>query len=77
MWKKSDDFSNPDLVRLLASPQAQQLARMLGQMDPATLSRAAELATRGDTEGAKKMLSPILNDPKVKDLQESMEDTHG
>lgn len=77
MWKKNDAFSNPDLARMLSSPEAQALAQMLGQMDPAALNQAAALASQGDALGAKRILSPFLEDPKVKKLLGTMEDSHG
>lgn len=77
MWKKSDDFSKEDLARLLASPQAQALARMLQQMDPGQLNQAAAMASQGNTEGAKQALSGVLQDPNVQQLIRDMEDNHG
>lgn len=77
MWKKSDDFSGEAFSRLLRSPQAQALARLLEQMDPDTLNRAASMASQGDTEGARKALSPVLEDGRVKRLLEDMEASNG
>lgn len=77
MWKKSDEYSGEALSRLLRSPQAQALARLLEQMDSDTLNRAASLASQGDTEGARKALSPVLEDGRVKHLLEDMEESNG
>lgn len=77
MWKKNDDFSKEDIARLLASPQARALAQMLQQMDPDTLSKAAAMATQGDADGARNALSSVLQDPKVQDLIQNMEEKHG
>lgn len=77
MWKKSDDFSNADLARLLASPQAQALAQMLRQMDPNTLNKAASMAAQGNTQAAQAILSPLLEDPKIRNLIQNAEDLHG
>ena len=77
MWKKSDDFSAADLAKLMSSPQAQALAQLLQQMDAATLNQAAALASQGDAQGAKALLNPVLQDPKVKDLLQSREDCNG
>lgn len=77
MWKKSDEYSGEALYRLLRSPQAQALARLLEQMDSDTLNRAASLASQGDTEGARKALSPVLEDGRVKHLLEDMEESNG
>jgi len=77
MWKKNDDFSSEDLSRLLNSPQAMALAAMLQKMDPATLKQAADAATSGDAQTAKKLLSPLMQDPKVNDLLGQMGGKHG
>lgn len=77
MWKKSDDFSGEALSQLLHSPQAQALARLLEQMDSDTLNRAASMASQGDTEGARKALSPVLEDGRVKQLLKDMEASNG
>ena len=77
MWKKSDDFSKEDLSRLMASPQARALAQILQQMDQNTLNHAAAMAAQGDPEGAKAMLSSVLNDPQVRNLIQNMEEPHG
>lgn len=77
MWKKNDDFSKEDLARLLASPQAQALVQMLQKMDPDTLRNAAAMATQGDANGARNALSSVLQDPKVQELIQNMEENHG
>ena len=77
MWKKNNDFSSEELSKMLNSPQAMALAAMLQTMDPATLSQAAAAAGQGDPETAKKLLSPLLNDPKVKGLLSQMGGNHG
>ena len=77
MWKKSNDFSQEELKKLLQSPQAQALAKMLQQMDPGTLSQAALLASQGDSQGAMNLLGPVLQDPQTKDILQNREDPHG
>ena len=77
MWKKNDDFSSEDISRLLNSPQAMALAAMLQKMDPNLLSQAADAATKGDTDTAKKLLSPLMQDPTVNDLLGQMGGKHG
>ena len=77
MWKKNDDFSQPDISRLLATKEAMALAAMLRQMDTDTLSRAAALASQGNTAQARELLAPLMNDPKVRDLICRMEGSNG
>lgn len=77
MWKKNEDFSQADLSRLMATKEAMALAAMIRQMDADTLSRAASLASQGNTEGAQALLSPLLQDPKVRELLSRMEGRNG
>lgn len=77
MWEKNKDFSGEMLSRLLRSPQAMALAKLLEQMDPDTLNRAASMASQGDTDAARKALSPVLEDGRVKRLLEDMEASNG
>ena len=41
------------------------------------MNRAAALAAQGDFQSAQALLSPILTDPKVKEVLETREDSHG
>lgn len=77
MWKKNDDFSQQDISRLLASKEAMTLAAMLRQMDTDTLNRAASLASQGNTAQAQELLSPLMQDPKVRELLSKMEENNG
>ena len=53
------------------------LLERLKQMDAAALQNAVNLAFRGNTEGAKDALSPLLTDPEVQRLSQQMRDGHG
>ena len=77
MFEKNQDFSQSDLSRMLAQPEARALLERLKQMDAAALQNAVNLAFRGNTEGAKDALSPLLNDPEVQRLSQQMRDGHG
>ena len=77
MRKKNDDFSSQDLSRLLNSPQAMALAAMLQSADPSALSQAAAAANSGDLAGAKDLLSPLLQDPKIRALLNQIGGNHG
>ena len=77
MFEKNHDFSQSDLSRMLAQPEARALLERLKQMDPAALQNAVSLAFRGNTEGAKDALSPLLADPEVQRLSQQMRDDHG
>ena len=57
-------------------PDAQLLER-LKQMDPAALQSAVNMAFRGNQEGARDALSPLLSDPEVQRLSKQMRDGHG
>lgn len=77
MFEKNQDFSQSDLSRILAQPEARALLERLKQMDAAALQNAVNLAFRGNTEGAKDALSPLLTDPEVQRLSQQMRDGHG
>ncbi|MBQ4551279.1 MAG: hypothetical protein IJA49_09330 [Oscillospiraceae bacterium] len=77
MFQKNQDFSQSDLSRLLSQPEARALLERLKQMDPAALQNAVNQAVRGNTEGAKDALSPLLTDPEVQRLSQQMRDGHG
>lgn len=77
MFEKNQDFSQSELSRMLAQPEARALLERLKQMDAAALQNAVNLAFRGNTKGAKDALSPLLNDPEVQRLSQQMRDGHG
>ena len=77
MFEKNHDFSQSDLSRMLAQPEARALLERLKQMDAAALQNAVNLAFRGNTEGAKDALSPLLADPEVQRLSGQLRDGHG
>ena len=77
MFQKNHDFSQSDLSRMLAQPEARALLERLKQMDPAALQHAVNMAFRGNTEGAKDALTPLLADPEVQRLSQQMRDGHG
>ena len=77
MFEKNHDFSQSDLAGLLRQPEAQALLERLKQMDPAALQSAVNMAFRGNQEGARDALSPLLSDPEVQRLSKQMRDGHG
>ena len=77
MFEKNHDFSRSDLTDLLRQPETRALLERLKQMDPAALQNAVNLAFRGNPEGAKDALSPLLSDPEVQRLSQQMRDGHG
>ena len=77
MFQKNSEFSQSDLSRMLRQPEAQALLERLKQMDPAALQSAVNMAFRGNQEGARDALSPLLSDPEVQRLSKQMRDGHG
>ena len=77
MRKNNENFSSPDLSKLLSSKEAMSLAAMLRQMDADTLTQAANAASQGNTQQAQALLTPFLNDPKVRELLSRMEENNG
>lgn len=77
MFQKNDDFSRSDLARMLQQPEAQALLARLQQLDQTALQTAVDRAFRGDTQGAKDALSPLLADGQVQALSRQMRDGNG
>ena len=77
MFEKNHDFSRSALTDLLRQPETRALLERLKQMDPAALQNAVNLAFRGNTEGAKDALSPLLSDPEVQRLSGQLRENHG
>ena len=77
MFQKNHNFSQSDLARMLSQPETQALLERLKQMDPAALQNAVNMAFRGNTDGAKDALAPLLADPEVQRLSGQLRDGHG
>lgn len=77
MFQKNHDFSQSDLTRMLRQPETQALLERLKQMDPVALQNAVNMAFRGNTDGAKDSLAPLLSDPEVQRLSGQLRDGHG
>ena len=77
MFQKNSEFSQSELSRMLRQPEAQALLERLKQMDPTALQSAVNMAFRGNQEGARDALSPLLSDPEVQRLSKQMRDGHG
>ena len=77
MARKNEDFSQDDLARLMQQPEAQALLNRLRQLDSTALQQAVHQAMKGNTEEAKHLLTPLIQDRQVQDLAERMRDGHG
>jgi hypothetical protein len=77
MFENSRDFSQSDLARILQQPEAKALLARLQELDQSSLQRAVDLAFRGNTQGAREALPPLLADEKVQKLSERMRDGNG
>lgn len=77
MFQKNGEFSRSELTELLNRPEAKALLLRLQQMDQAALQNAVNLAFRGDTAGARDILSPMMADPEVQKLTGQMRDGNG
>ena len=77
MFQKNSEFSQSELSRMLSQPETQALLERLKQMDPAALQNAVNMAFRGNTDGAKDALAPLLADPEVQRLSGQLRDGHG
>jgi len=77
MNQNPNRFSEEEIQKLLATKEAMALAAILRQMDTSTLSRAAALASQGKSAEAKRLLEPLMQDPKINDLIRRMEEENG
>lgn len=68
----------PDMARLLRlarSPEGQQLIQLLQKKGPEILTAAAAQAGAGDTAQAGHTLSPLLQDPDIRKLLDTLGET--
>lgn len=77
MVKKNENHSSFDLAKMLQQPQTRALLARLQQLDSETLQQAAQSATQGDTEAARRLLTPLLQDEQVRDLTQQLRDANG
>ena len=77
MVRKNEEFSQGDLARMLRKPEAQELMARLRELDSAALQQAVQKAMQGNTEEARSLLTPLMQDPTVQNLADRMRDSHG
>ena len=77
MAGKNEDFSQADLARLLRKPETRALLDRLRQLDRGALQQAVQMAMQGNTQGAQQILSPMLQDEKVRELTDQVRDGYG
>jgi len=77
MERNHADFSQSELARMLRQPEAQALMARLRQLDGSALQQAVRQAMSGNTEGARELLSPMMQDPTVQQLTNRMRESHG
>lgn len=68
MQKKTQDFSQEDIMRLAQSPAGQQLIAMLRQGDSGRLQQAISQAQSGDYTGASQTINDMLSSPQAQKL---------
>ena len=66
--KDFDNISMEQAMTFAASPAGKQLIKLVQSMSGADLSRAQAYASAGDMDSAKKELSSLLEDPKIREL---------
>ena len=74
---KNQDFSQEDLAQMLRRPEAQELLSRLRQLDSAALHNAVHQAMQGNTDSARQILTPMMQDPKIQSLAEQMRGGYG
>ncbi len=66
--QKNPNFSTEDMKKLLSSPDGIRLLTLLRRDGGDTLMKAFAAVQAGDTEAAKNLLSPLLDNPETKEL---------
>lgn len=77
MARKNEEFSQAELSKLLNRPEAQELLARLRALDSAALQQAVRQAMQGNTQEAKQLLTPLMEDGQVQALAEKMRESHG
>ena len=65
MQENSENFSIQEAIRLASSPAGQELLALLRQNNSNNLQQAAQLASTGNYDQAKALLSGFLKNPEV------------
>jgi hypothetical protein len=63
-----NEFSKADAEKFLNNPGVLELMEALKNMDADTMRSAAQLASSGETESARAILQPIINDPRIQQI---------
>ena len=68
MQKKTQDFSQEEIMRFAQSPAGQQLIALLRQGDSGRLQQAISQAQSGDYIGASQILNDMLSSSQAQKL---------
>ena len=68
MSNKQLSFNEKDIKRVLGSPEGQQILRLLNRDGGQALRQAADALRSGNTEEAKRVLSPIMESEEAAGL---------
>ena len=68
MSNKQLPFNEKDIQRVLGSPEGQQILRLLNRDGGQALRQAADALRSGNTEEAKRVLSPIMESEEAAGL---------
>ena len=67
------------LQQILSSPQGKQLLKLLSKDGGVAMRSAGEAIKKGDTAGAQSIMGPMMEDPEVRKLLQTLEQSmnHG
>lgn len=68
-------FSEQEIRRVLTSDAGRQLLQLLNRDGGANLRQAAEAVKRGDIDGAKALLTPVMETPEAAALVDKINQT--
>ncbi len=77
MMEKNNDFSQTELARMLKQPETQALLTRLQQLDPSAIDSAVKMASNGNTDAARELLEPLMQDEQIQHLTQKLRQRNG
>lgn len=77
MDNRSRNLSMEQAMRLAASPAGQQLLALLKSAGGENVEKARQQAQKGDLDRAQDTLRGLMDDPRIRQLLQQLEQSHG
>lgn len=73
--EKNPQISPQQLKQMMATPEMQQLLKLLNRDGGAALQQAAQQFRSGNTQGAQEILRPLMEDQEMEQLLKKLDHT--